>query len=375
MTQKNETLTLVVSFVLTLGILGGGLWWLLKDRQPISTTENNTPSNPSGNNTSTTENNTSSNPSGNNTSTTENNTTPTSELKANFASVNGIPSGLFNYGGSTTWAPIRESVDPIIQQTYPEFRLRYTDPISGTPGSASGIEMLLEGQLAFSQSSRSLNEDEYQAAQNRGYSLKQIPVALDGIAIAVNHDLNLSGLTVQQVRGIYTGQIRNWQEVGGPNLPIIPYSREIEDGGTVEFFLNNVVGEQEFGSNVQYVYSTTPALRKVSENRGAIYYASAPEVVPQCTIKTLPIGRQAREFIPPYQEPPVTEAACREQGKRDQLNLIAFQNGQYPITRRLFVIVKEDGGNDQKAGESYAQLLLTKQGQDLIENTGFVRIR
>lgn len=373
MTQKNETLTLVISFVLTLGILGGGLWWLLKDRQPVS----NTPSNPSGNNSNNAQNNTPSNPSQNNSNTTQNqnNTTPTSQQEADFASVDSIPSGLFNYGGSTTWASIRESVDPIIRQTHPQFRLRYTNPISGTPGSGRGIKMLLDGQLAFSQSSRPLQEEEYQAAQTRGYSLKQIPVAIDGIAIAVNPDLNISGLTVQQVREIYTGQIRNWQEVGGPNLKIIPYSREIEDGGTVKFFLDQVVGTEDFGSNIQYVYSTTPALRKVSENLGAIYYASAPEVVPQCTVKPLPIGRGSGEFIPPYQEPPVTEAACREQGKRDQLNFSAFQNGQYPITRRLFVIVKEDGGTDQKAGETYAELLLTKQGQDLIENTGFVRIR
>lgn len=235
--------------------------------------------------------------------------------------------------------------------------------------------MLLAGELAFAQSSRPLNPEEYQATQTRGYTLKQIPIALDGIAIAVNHDLNISGLTIEQLQGIYTGRITNWEELGGPNLTIIPYSRELEDGGTVEFFLKNVIGAREFGSNVEIVYSTTPALRKVSENRGAIYYASAPEVVPQCSVKTLPLGKNSNQLVTPYQEPPVSEQTCREQGQRDQLNISAFQNGNYPITRRLFVIVKENGELDQQAGEAYGKLLLTQQGQKLIEDTGFVKIR
>jgi phosphate transport system substrate-binding protein len=45
------------------------------------------------------------------------------------------------------------------------------------------------------------------------------------------------------------------------------------------------------------------------------------------------------------------------------------------LTRRLFVIVKQNGQADQQAGEAYANLLLTNQGQDLLTQAGFVRIR
>ncbi|GAX39809.1 periplasmic phosphate-binding protein of phosphate ABC transporter [Tolypothrix sp. NIES-4075] len=45
------------------------------------------------------------------------------------------------------------------------------------------------------------------------------------------------------------------------------------------------------------------------------------------------------------------------------------------VNRRLFVIVKQNGQSDRKAGEAYANLLLTPQGQDLITKAGFVRIR
>lgn len=83
---------------------------------------------------------------------------------ANFSDVSNVPSGTFQYGGSTTWAPIRRDVDPLIQASWPNFRLRYTDPPTGTPGSGSGIRMLMNNQLAFAQSSRPLNEQERQQA-------------------------------------------------------------------------------------------------------------------------------------------------------------------------------------------------------------------
>ena len=370
MTQKNETLTLAASFLVTVGILGGGLWWLLgRDNSQVSQTQPDptqtqpdpTPTQPDP-------------------TPTQPDPTQTqgdaSQSGQDFASVTTVPSGLFNYGGSTTWAPIRGEVDPELQQVHPSFRLRYTNPPVGTPGSGSGIEMLLDGQLAFAQSSRPLNDEEYQKGQTRGYRLEQIPVALDGIAIAVNHDLKVSGLTLEQLQGIYKGQITNWQELGGPNLEIIPYSRKLEDGGTVEFFQNNVLGGEEFGSNVQSIDTTTLALREVSANQGAIYYASAPEVVPQCSVKTLPLSRTGEPLIPPYEgDSPVSQEVCENQGIRDELNASAFQTANYPITRTLFVIVKQDGSMDQQAGEAYAGLLLTEEGQNLIEEAGFVRIR
>ncbi|MFM6897592.1 MAG: PstS family phosphate ABC transporter substrate-binding protein [Microcystis panniformis] len=302
-----------------------------------------------------------------------NSSSSNNQISETLGAVKNVPEGLFNYGGSTTWAPIRKEVDFIIQQVWPKFRLVYTDPTAGTPGTGSGIRMLIENQLAFSQASRSLKDEEIQRAQQRGLTLKEVPVAIDGIAIAVHPDLPVSGLTITQLKDIYTGKIRNWRQVGGPNLAIIPYSRRKEDGGTVEFFIDQVLEKADFGDNIQYVYSTTPALRKVSQNPGGIYYASAPEVVPQCGIKTLPLGKSENKLVAPYQEPSIPSSQCPQ--KRNQLNELAFQKGEYPITRRLFVIIKQNGQLDEQAGEAYANLLLTDQGQELIKKAGFVPLR
>ncbi|KAM3102350.1 protein kinase domain-containing protein [Phormidesmis sp. 146-12] len=301
--------------------------------------------------------------------------TPSVDLShpPSFGQVQKVPPGLFNYGGSTTWAHIRREVDPILQASHPEFRLRYTHPVNATAGSGTGIQMLLEGQLAFSQSSRPIEEREYQQAQLRGFSLNQIPVALEGIAIAVHPSLSIPGLNLSQIQGIYTGKITNWQQVGGPNRAIIPYSRPVADSGTAEFFVKNVLGGSSLGNNVRYVDNTTAGLQKLSTDPGGIYYASAPEVVSQCGVRALPIAQESNNFVSPYQEPLVPAETCFKQ--KNQLNAEAFKAGEYPITRQLFVIVKQDGQTDQQAGEAYAHMLLTSEGQELISKAGFVRIR
>lgn len=92
----------------------------------------------------------------------------------------------------------------------------------------------------------------------------------------------------------------------------------------------------------------------------------------QCTVKPLPLGG-TNELVTPYQDPFVPLTQCPQ--KRNQLNVAAFQSGQYSITRRLFVIVKQDGQSDQQAGVAYANLLLTTQAQELITQAGFVSSR
>ncbi|MEM7553412.1 MAG: PstS family phosphate ABC transporter substrate-binding protein [Cyanobacteria bacterium P01_A01_bin.84] len=346
MSAKNETTILILSFLITTGLIGSGFWWFAnrdstKLGQIISS-------------------------SGKNTSATIHNGTK-------FASVKNIPQGRFYYGGSTTWAPIRRDIDSIIKQELPQFKIIYKDPTTGAPGSGTGIKMLLQSQIAFSHSSRPLRDKEYQKAQLRGFALEEIPVAIDGIAIAVNPKLDVPGLTLTQIKEIYTGKINNWQELGGPNLQIKPYSRRLSEGGTVEFFFENILNETKFNENVEFIPTTTQALRAVNQNLGGIYYASAPEVVGQCGVKSLPIGRKSSVLVPPYQKPLVPPEECPQQ--RNQLNSDAFTSGEYPITRKLFVIVKKNGRLEEEAGKAYANLLLSTQGQELITKAGFVKVR
>ena len=350
MFQKSDNSILVITLLITLGLVTGVYWWIAQTHNiNISSYINASSENR------------------------ERNLLKANSLQNNtFDQVSDVPSGLFSYGGSTTWAAIRNKTEQAVETAFPKYELRYTNPATGSPGSGIGIKMLLNNELAFSQSSRSLKEKEHQQAQRKGFTLTEIPVAIDGIAVVAHPNLDLPGLTIDNLREIYIGKITNWQELGGPNLEIVPYSKQNE-GGTVEFFKEHVLRQENFGNNIQAIETTTEALKKVSKNPGGIFYASAPELIGQCSVRPLAIGRVADRLIPPYKEPFVPLSQCPQ--NRNQLNLEAFKNDEYPMTRRLFVIAKQNGQIDEQAGLAYAKLLLTEEGQKIISEAGFVRIR
>ena len=351
MTQpKNETTALLLSLGITAVVIGGGFWLLKNSGIFGGTAQSNRPKKLE---------------------------QPASDLPLEappvelsnepLSGVANVPSGEFRYGGSTTWAPLRGGVDPALQSTYPNFRLIYQN----ASGSGDGIQKLIDGELEFAQSSRPLNSKEKREAQQKGIALQEIPVMTEAVAIAVNPDLNIPGLTLSQLKDIYTGQITNWNQVGGSNLAITPASRST--GGTVQYFEEDVLDGASFAATVQEVSTTTQALRFVSQNPGAVYFASAPEVVGQCTVKPISIGTAAQQLVPPYQQPYVEPQDCPI--RRNQLNLQAIGNKTYPLTRPLYVIVKKDGQAAEQAGTAYAALLQTPDGKALVNQAGFVPIQ
>jgi phosphate transport system substrate-binding protein len=283
---------------------------------------------------------------------------------ATLAQVPAVPAGSFNYGGSTVFASLRQSfVTDALAVAHPTFELRYTEPISGKPGSGEGIKMLLDGQLSFAQSSRPLSDEEYALAQGRGFQLRQIPIATDALVFFVNPELVLAtqGLTLAQVQDIYSGKIKNWTELGGPDLAITPFIRTVEGGGT--FFQDAVLADGDLGDNVQELRDTTTTIQRVASTSGAIAYATAAQALGQQTIKAMPLQGSNGEWTLPAVA-----------GRRDSVNYEGLEDGSYPLTRRLFVIVRKDGLVDEQAGVAYANLLLSQEGQALVEQAGFMRL-
>ena len=290
-----------------------------------------------------------------------------------FAQVKNVPTGIFNYSATTVWTPIRLEVDSLIKaERQREFRLRYLEPNQKTASSRRVIQMLLNDELSWSVSDRPLLDEEYRLSQARGFKLRQIAVAIDGIAVAVNPDLDIPGLTLEQLRSIYSSEVTNWQQLGGPNLKIVPLSPKQSSGAALSFFQQQVLADDPFGWTVKFVSNSTQALSKLTETPGAIYYGSAAEIVPDCSIKTLPLGYTPKQLVSPAQS---QESASACPKSRHRVNIEALRTRKYPITRYLYVVVKENGDIDQKAGIAYANLLLTKQGQKAIALAGLVPIR
>lgn len=300
-----------------------------------------------------------------------------------------FPKGRFYYGGSTTWAPINKKVQKVLEIVHPQFQVEYTHPKKDYPGSATGIKMLLKGELDFALSSRRLNTNEKADAKELGFVLEEIPVAIDAIAVAVNRNLNVDELTLTQLEGIYTGKIRNWQELGGQNLPIVPFSRLKQAGGTVEYLSEYVLRGKEIDTIfVQPVSNTTQGIAKVAAQPGSIYYASASEIVNQCSVKTLKLGNTQENTVAPYRQPLIPYPDCNKKPNKVDTDKLA-SGDRYPITRRLYIIYKKSGINTDEpdlhkdfhsvkesaeAARAYANWLKTNQGKNLIQQAGFAPI-
>lgn len=296
-----------------------------------------------------------------------------------FEDVNAVPEGIFNHTGSTAWAPILGLLKSELQPVYPDLNLRYVNVLSGNPGSEVGIEMLLDGELDFTYISRPLQPEEYATAERRGFELTQHSIAIDGIAVAVNPTLSVTALSLRQLQQIYLGRVDNWSQLGGQNLEIVPFSRSPEYSAAAKFWRETILGGRDFAPSVRYVYSTTDAIRQLQDTIGGIYFASASEVVPQCTIKSLPLKLDENLSIAPYevfitpgQENKTLSSQCPQ--LRDRIDLEAFASGTYPLTRRLYLIVKRNGGREEEIGMAVVKLLRSQAGQRLIKQAGLVPI-
>jgi phosphate transport system substrate-binding protein len=283
-----------------------------------------------------------------------------SEIKSypTMAEVPDVPVGLFNYGGAISFAALTKyGMNEAIAEAYPEYQLRYTEPLNSQPGASTGIEMLLNSELSFAQNGRPLQDYEYAKAKSRNFTLKQIPIAIDGIVFFVNPRLPISGLSINQLENIFQGKITNWQQVGGPNLPIAAISQDPTVRVTINSLLNN--GKQ-LGKNVAIVRDYTTAIRQVAATPGGISYSSTAIARGQKSIQGLGLALgNSQQYVNPFT-------------KDGQVNLEALRDGSYPLTRRLFVVVRQDGTIDEQAGIAYANLLLTDEGQQIVKEAGFV---
>jgi serine/threonine protein kinase/ABC-type phosphate transport system substrate-binding protein len=313
--------------------------------------------------------------------------TANNAIGASFTEIKDVPQGVFKYGGSTTWATTRQlqsSIDAGIKGVFPKYDIVYTDGKSaefkstqdGTcdrqPGSNTGICWLIAGDIDFAQSSIALDKSKYAADPHIKY-LKEEAVAYDALAVVVNPQLQLLGLTIAQLRDIYTGKITNWRDLGGPNLPIVAFSRDENIGGTISSFKDFVISTTDT-FKYRKVESTTAGIQQVKTTPGGIFYGAGEElIVDSCYTKPIAIGNSIGNLIKPYQEPLKSTTDCLN-GQRNQINTEVVRKQEYPLTRKIYVIVKADGTDRQKAGEAYVNLLKTKQGQVLLGKAGFISI-
>jgi phosphate transport system substrate-binding protein len=124
--------------------------------------------------------------------------------------------------------------------------------------------------------------------------------------------------------------------------------------------------EKKFAPSMKpYKSDPTDSIRSVGRTPGGIGYATASEVCNQDTIRSLEIYGDGQGLINP---------CIKEKIDTNEVNTGAIADRTYPITRPLFIIIREDISSSREAGEAYANLLLSDEGQRLMERAGLAKI-
>jgi len=136
------------------------------------------------------------------------------------AATGEVASGKISVVGSTSVGPLMEKVAAKFNETNPDIAVDIQQV-----GSAAGIQAAIDGSADIGMASREVTQDEL------AKGIDPVAMALDGIAVIVNKDNGIPGLTMDQIQKIYTGEITNWKDVGGQDAPITVIVRE-EGSGT-----------------------------------------------------------------------------------------------------------------------------------------------
>jgi phosphate transport system substrate-binding protein len=277
-------------------------------------------------------------------------------------------SGQFTYGGSTALINLGKQFENGISAVREDFsviskNIRSDSQAEIIAWSGEAIRQLIGGELDIAFSSRDLTPEEKDTASQKGFHLEAIPVAMDGLAFFVNKDQEIDSLSLEEIVDIYTGKKLNWEEFqSSQNLQINAFSPDPTDNqGLPEYFQKEVMQNQPFASDIQ-TGNPSKVMNDVATNRGGIGFASASLFCPQETLaaKPLHIEQDGGSFSP-----------C--EGNR--FNEVAIANGTYPLARKLFVIIRRDGTNREKAGIAYVNMLLSDEGQKFVRDARYVPIQ
>lgn len=263
-----------IVYILVLALIGFGVYWFLS-RSPDNESANL--SNPS----ETVPSNTSppATPSNPTPTPTPAPSTPTPTNQ--FTVPESLPNGTrLDVQGSTAMV----SINSALKQGFEEKFSGVTVSTSAS-GSGDGINSVLAGDADLGASSRPLS------AQEQAQGLVPVPVAQDAIALVVGvNNPFAQGLSQQDVVDIFTGQITNWSEIGGPDKPIRVLNRP-PVSGTHQTFRELVLNGGDFGNTPNITTldrdATTPMLRALGDD--GIGYATAAQVFSQSTVRPVAI--------------------------------------------------------------------------------------
>jgi phosphate transport system substrate-binding protein len=230
--------------------------------------------------------------------------------------------------GSTSVQPFIEKLAEHFMEKHPEITVN----VQGG-GSTAGIQATLNKICNIGTSSRNLKVDE------RG--LKVTLMAVDGIAVIVHRNNPITNLSIEDIRGIFSGEITQWLDVGGNDDIIIPVTRE-EGSGTRGSFEDMVMGDVAIG-DACLVQDSNGAVREI--------IATTPQGIGYISVGL--VDERVKAIAIDGVEPNIT-------------NLVT---GKYQFSRPFLLLLLEEPSGDCK---KFIDYVLSPEAQNILKQDGLI---
>ncbi|MCU0431977.1 MAG: PstS family phosphate ABC transporter substrate-binding protein [Bacteroidia bacterium] len=191
-------------------------------------------------------------------------------------------------------------------------------------GTATGIDALLKGEADIANASRLLTDMEEREAETAGIELTNIVIARDALAIISGPGVNTDSLSIPQLADLLSGKIRNWKELGGPDLPVVVIGRN-RTSGTYQYLLD-LLHFDNFAPGHQELKDNAAILEAVRKTKGAVGYVNIGSL----------IDREGK----PYKYVWVMSLYIDGDRAHSPYNREAVSSGDYPLTRPLYQYVR-----------------------------------
>lgn len=245
-----------------------------------------------------------------------------------------IPSSQYErvqIAGSTSVQPVAEALADAYMEKHPNVRIN----VQGG-GSSLGISSVSQGITEIGTSSRELTPQEKEG-------LTEYEIGKEGIVIAVNNNNNITALSKDQVKGIFSGAITNWNQVGGSNTQIHVVTRE-EGSGTRSSFENLIMDGTDIRPDAVVQSSTESVKQVVAQDPGAIGFVSLAHMSSDVT-------------------------AVKIDGISPSTQTVA--SGSYKLQTAFLFVVK---GEPQGTVKDFIDFTLSPEGQDIVKGQNIVPV-
>jgi phosphate transport system substrate-binding protein len=213
-------------------------------------------------------------------------------------------------------------------------------------GSGVGIAALINGTTDIAEASRPMKDAEKsQLKDKRGLATIELPVALDGLAVYLNEKNPVMELSLEQLKKIYTGTVKNWKDVGGKDERILLYGRE-NSSGTYAYFKEHVLENADYYPTTQTLPGTAAVINAVSKDIRGIGYGGIAYLKGVRAIKV------KKSATTPGVEP----------------TLDNVQKNIYPISRFLYWYL---AGKPSGQIQQLSDWVVSTEGQSVVNDVGY----